>query len=514
MSETTPSRYERSRYQRRQLVGLLLGLALFASFFLFSPPAGMNEKAWSMAAATMLMAIWWVSEAVHPSVTALVPLALFPLLSILTPQEVSGAYADHILFLFLGGFIIALAIERCHLHHRIALQVLNRVGTSPHSLTLGIMGTTAAISMWVSNVATTLIMLPIALAVLDHAQSQGYDTKKGFGTALMLMVAYGASIGGIGTPVGTPPNVIFLGAFTKLFPEAPPISFLQWMLFGVPTAIILTFVVWAYLSYVAFPYSTIGWKANKEFIRERLHALGPMSTTEKKVALLGATTMLLWIFRENLPLGGITIPGWSHLLPPTVKIQDSTVAMFMALLLFFIPADREAGTFLMDWETAERLPWGVLILLGGGLALAAGVEKTGLASWLGSQLSLVGSFPSLGVILAVTLLTTWVTEFASNTATATLMMPVLAATAQAMKMDPLLLMIPATFAASVCNFMLPSATGPNAIVFASGHVTVPQMVRAGIVLDLVCAILLTGLLYVLGVMAFGISLGGLPSWAQ
>lgn len=509
MPATTPSRYE-----RRQLIGLVLGLVIFAGFFLFSPPAGMSDKAWSMAAATILMAIWWVSEAVHPSVTALVPLALFPLLHILTPQEVSTAYADHVLFLFLGGFIIALAIERCHLHHRIALQVLNRVGTSPHSLTLGIMGTTAAISMWVSNVATTLIMLPIALAVLDHAQSQGYDTKKGFGTALMLMVAYGASIGGIGTPVGTPPNMIFLGALAKLFPEAPQIGFLRWMLFGVPTAIFLTLVAWAYLSYVAFPYSITGWHANKEFLRERLQALGPMSAEEKKVSLLAATTAWLWIFRENLPLGGISIPGWSHLLPPPVTIQDSTVAMFMALLLFFIPADRKAGTFLMDWETAERLPWGVLILLGGGLALAAGVEKTGLAAWLGSQLSLVGSLPSLSVILAVTLLTTWVTEFASNTATATLMMPILAATAQAMQMDPLLLMIPATFAASVCNFMLPSATGPNAIVFASGHVTVPQMVRAGIVLDLLCSLLLTALVYVIGITIFGISLGSLPPWAK
>jgi sodium-dependent dicarboxylate transporter 2/3/5 len=503
-----------SRYERRQLIGLVLGLMIFAGFFLFSPPAGMGDQAWSMAAVTMLMAIWWVSEAVHPSVTALVPLALFPLLHILTPQEVSTAYADHVLFLFLGGFLIALAMEKCNLHHRIALKVLNRVGTSPHSLTLGIMATTAVMSMWVSNVATTLIMLPIALAVLDHAQSQGYETKKGFGTALMLMVAYSASIGGVGTPVGTPPNVIFLGAFAKLFPEAPPIGFLRWMLFGVPTVVLMTLVAWGYLSYVAFPYTATGWHANKEFLRERLRTLGPMSAEEKKVSFLAATTALLWIFRENLPLGGITIPGWSQLLPPPVMIQDSTVAIFMALLLFFIPADRKAGTFLMDWETAERLPWGVLILLGGGLALAAGVEKTGLAAWLGSQLSLVGSLPSLSVILAVTLLTTWVTEFASNTATATLMMPILAATAQAMQMDPLLLMIPATFAASVCNFMLPSATGPNAIVFASGHVTVPQMVRAGIMLDVLGTLLLTILVYTIGLTIFGITLDGLPSWAK
>lgn len=509
MSETRSSAYE-----RRQQIGLLTGLGVFFLLLWLPPPAGMEPKAWRMAAATALMAVWWVSEAVHPSVTALVPLALFPFLHILTPQEVSEAYADHVIFLFLGGFIIALAIEKCHLHHRIALQVLNRVGSSPQSLTLGIMATTAAISMWVSNVATTLIMLPIALAILDHAASQGYDTKSGFGTALMLMIAYAASIGGVGTPVGTPPNVIFLGAFGKLFPEAPPIGFLQWMLFGVPAAVLLTFITWAYLTYFVFPYPTEGWKSDKQFLQSRLDALGPMSVDEKKVALLGATTALLWIFRADLPLGSFTLPGWSGLLPPPVTIQDSTVAMVMALLLFFIPAGQHNGKFLMDWESAERLPWGVLILLGGGLALAAGVEKTGLAAWLGSQMSSFGQLSPLTVIFLVTLLTAWVTEFASNTATTTLMMPVLAATAQALHLDPLLLMIPATFAASVCNFMLPSATGPNAIVFTSGHVTVPQMVRAGIGLDIIGAVVLTVLVYLVGVFIFGISLNTPPQWAH
>jgi sodium-dependent dicarboxylate transporter 2/3/5 len=509
MSESGPPRYE-----RRQLIGLFLGLGVFFLFLLLPPPAGMEAEAWRMAAATALMAVWWVSEAVHPSVTALVPLALFPFLHILTPQEVSEAYADHVIFLFLGGFIIALAIEKCHLHHRLALQVLNHVGSSPQSLTLGITATTAAISMWVSNVATTLIMLPIALAILDHATSQGYDTKRGFGTALMLMIAYGASIGGIGTPVGTPPNVIFLGAFSKLFPDAPTIGFLQWMLFGVPVAVLLTFITWAYLTYLAFPYPAEGWQADKQFLQTRLQALGPMSSEEKKVAVLAAATAVLWIFRAQLPLGSVTIPGWSQLLPPPVTVQDSTVAMVMALLLFFIPARGNSGKFLMDWETAERLPWGVLILLGGGLALAEGVEKTGLASWLGSRLSSLGQMSPLTVIFLVTLLTAWVTEFASNTATTTLMMPVLAATAPAMGMDPLLLMIPATFAASVCNFMLPSATGPNAIVFTSGHVTVPQMVRAGVGLDIIGALILTALVYLIGVFVFGISLDTLPPWAR
>jgi solute carrier family 13 (sodium-dependent dicarboxylate transporter), member 2/3/5 len=277
--------------------------------------------------------------------------------------------------------------------------------------------------------------------------------------------------------------------------------------------VLLTFVTWAYLTYFVFPYNAEGWQADKRFIRTRLQALGPMSGDEKKVALLGATTALLWIFRADLPLGGMTLPGWSGLLPPPVTIQDSTVAMVMALLLFFIPANRQNGKFLMDWETAERLPWGVLILLGGGLALAEGVEKTGLASWLGSQLSSLGRLSPLGVIFFVTLLTAWVTEFASNTATTTLMMPILAATAPALSMDPLLLMVPATFAASICNFMLPSATGPNAIVFTSGHVTVPQMVRAGIGLDLIGALFLTILVYLVGVFVFGISLDTSPPWA-
>jgi len=503
-----------SRYERRQAIGLFAGLAVFIVLLVLPTPAGMEDKAWRMTAATALIAIWWVSEAVHPTVTALIPLALFPFLHILTPQEVSAAYADQVIFLFLGGFLIAMAMEKWHLHHRVALRILSHVGTSPWALTLGIMSTTAGISMWVSNVATTMIMLPIATAILAHADTQGYDTKKGFGTALMLMVAYGASIGGVGTPVGTPPNVIFIGAFSKLFPAAPPIAFLQWMLFGVPAVVILVLVTWAYLAFVVFPFSSTGWQSDRQFILDRLQQLGPMSREEKKVLVLATTTALLWIFRADLPLGGVTLPGWSRLLPPPVTVQDSTVAMVMALLLFLIPADRQAGTFLLDWETAERLPWGVLILVGGGLALAAGVEKSGLAVWLGSRLTLVGDLSPLSGIFLVTLLTTWVTEFASNTATATLMLPILAATAQAMRLDPLLLMVPATFAASVCNFMLPSATGPNAIVFASGHITVPQMVKAGIGLDLIGAAILTLLIYLLGIPVFGISLSSLPSWAQ
>lgn len=509
MSNTSPPLYE-----RRQVIGLFAGLIAFTLLLLLPPPAGLGDKAWHMTAVTVLMGVWWVSEALHPSITALLPLALFPFLRLMPPQEVSAAYADHIIFLFMGGFLIALAMEKWHLHRRIALHILSRVGRSPRTISLGFMLTTVIISMWVSNTATTMIMLPIAVAILDHADSQGYDTRKGFGTALMLMVAYGASIGGVGTPVGTPPNIIFLGAFTKLFPAAEPISFLRWMLFGVPTVLLMALVTWSYLSFLAFPSTGAGWQADRHFLQARLQALGPMTPAEKRVLAVATTTALLWIFRSDIPLGGVTIPGWTRLLPPPVTVEDSTVAIGMALLLFLIPADRRSGTFLLDWETARRLPWGVLLLLGGGLALAAGVEQSGLAAWLGSRLTVVGELPPVSGIFLVTLLTAVVTEFASNTASTTLLMPVLAATARAMQVDPLLLMVPATFAASICNFMLPSATGPNAIVFASGHVTIPQMVRAGIGLDLLGTLVLTVLVYVLGIPVFGISLDGLPPWAR
>lgn len=501
-------------YERRQAIGLALGVSTFIVLLLIPPPAGLSDTAWHVMAAAVWIAVWWVTEAVHPSVTALLPLALFPPLHILTPQEVSAAYADHVIFLFMGAFLIALAMEKWGLHQRLALHVLSRVGASPQALSLGIMATTAAISMWVSNVATTLIMLPIVIAVLDHATAQGYDTRKGFGTALMLMVAYGASIGGVGTPVGTPPNVIFIGAFSRLFPEAPPIGFFQWMLFGVPTVVVMVLITWSYMTYIAFRFPTTGWQADRQVLQSRLQALGPLSREEKRVALIAAATALLWIFREDLHLGNVTLPGWSSLLSPPVTVQDSTVAIVMAVVLFLIPADRQKGTFLLDWQTAERLPWSVLILLGGGLALAAGVEKSGLAAWLGSQLTSLSSLSVLSGMFMLTLLMAVLTEFTSNTAITTLMMPVLAATATGMRIDPLLLMIPATFAASICNFMLPSATGPNAIVFASGYITIPQMFRVGIVLDLIGVVVMTMLVYLIGIPVFGISLGGPPPWAR
>jgi len=504
---------EPSTYSLRQRMGLFIGIGAFVLFLFLPPPQGMSPAAWRTAAITALMAVWWVSEAVHLSVTALLPLVLFPTLGILDAQEVSSAYADQIIFLFLGGFFIALAMEKWGLHRRAALQIVSRIGRSPRLLILGFLSTTALLSMWVSNTASTVIMFPIALALLDHATSQGYDTKKGFGTALMLGLAYSASIGGIGTPVGTPPNAVFLGAFSKLFPTAPSIGFFQWMVFGLPTAVLMVFCAWFYLVYIFFRVPTSGWQQDRAFLYRQLRELGPMSVQERRVFMLALIIALLWIFRGDLNLGVVTLPGWANLFPHPEKIRDSTVAIFGAILLFLIPAGQPKGTFLLDWKIAERIPWGIIILLGGSLALAEGVGKSGLATWVGSRLTLLSHVPPLIAIFSVCLLLAWLTEFTSNTATTTLMMPVLAAAAKGMEIDPLLFMVPATFAASFA-FMLPSATGPNAIVFASGYVTIPQMFWAGIGLDLIGVGVLTLLIYLIGVPVFGISLTSLPVWAQ
>lgn len=500
-------------YSTRQRIGLFVGVGVLIGFLLLPPPPEMSLGAWRTAAVAMLMAVWWVTEAVHLTVTAFVPLVLFPTLNVLSAQQVSSVYANQVVFLFFGAFFIALAMEQWGLHHRVALLILSRIGRSPSLLILGFLSTTALLSMWISNTAATVIMLPIALAIIEHAATQGYDTRQGFGMALMLGLAYSASIGGVGTPVGTPPNVVFLGAFSTLFPDGPSIGFFRWMLFGVPTAGLMILWTWVYLVYLFFRVPTTGWQEDRAFLARQLEELGPMRSAERRVLLVALTTALLWIFRENLNLGVVTIPGWANLFPDPSSVQDSTVAMFMATLLFLIPTGQEKGTFLLDQTIFERIPWGILVLLGGSLALAEGVGSSGLAEWIGSRLTFLRHVSPFVAILAVCVLMVGLTQVTSNTATTTLMMPVLAATASGLNADPLLLMIPATFAASFA-FMLPTATAPNAIIFASGYVTLPQMFWAGAGLNLTSVVVLTFLLYVIGIPVFGISLTSLPVWAH
>ena len=495
----------------RQRVGLLGGVGVLGLLLMIPPPEGMSPEAWRTAAVAAFMGVWWVTEAVDLTVTAFVPLFLFPVLDILPAKDVSSAYAGQIVFLFFGAFFLALATEQWGLHRRIALRIVSRIGGSPRLLILGFFGTTALLSMWMSNTASTVVMLPIALAILTHVEAQGYDTSRGFSTALILGMAYSASIGGVGTPVGTPPNAVFIGAFENLFPNAPSIGFFYWMLFGIPTAAVMLLCLWVYLVYIVFRIPTAGWQADRTFLTQQLQELGPMSQPERRVLVLFSITALLWMFRADLPLGPVTVPGWANLFPIPENIKDSTVAMFMATLLFVIPTGQGTGRCLLDRTVFERMPWGILVLLGGSLALAHGVGSSGLAQWIGTQLGFLQALSPFSAIFAVCSLIVGLTEFTSNTATTTLIMPVLAAAATGMKIDPLLLMIPATFAASFA-FMLPTATAPNAIVFASRRITLPQMFWVGIGLNIIGVLILPVLLYLIGVPVFGISFSGQPSW--
>ena len=402
---------EFSKTTGRQRLGLLGGVGVCAVLLLLPPPEGMSLAAWRTAAVAALMGVWWISEAVEITVTAFVPLFLFPILDILPAGEVSSAYAGQIVFLFFGAFFLALAMEQWGLHQRVALWILSRIGGSPRLLILGFFGTTALLSMWMSNTASTVVMLPIALAILSHVDAQGYDTKTGFGTALILGMAYSASIGGVSTPVGTPPNAVFMGAFENLFPDAPSIGFVYWMLFGVPTAIVMLMCLWIYLVYIVCRVPTTGWQEDRSFLTQQLQELGPMSQPERRVLILFSLTALLWMFRDDLPLGPITIPGWANLFPVPANIKDSTVAMFMATLLFVTPTGEGKGSSLLDRTVFERMPWGILVLLGGSLALAEGVGSSGLATWVGTQLGFLQDLSPFSAIFAVCSLLVGLTEF-------------------------------------------------------------------------------------------------------
>ncbi len=482
---------------------LILGLPL---------PDGMSEAGRRTAAVTALMAVWWISEAIPIAATALVPIFAFPLLGILSTREACAPYADPVNLFFLGGLMIAAAVERWGLHRRLALHVMSRLGGSPRRLVLGFMTATGLISMWTSNAATTMMMMPIALAVIEHFEAGHVDTRAGFAPALMISVAYAASIGGVGTLVGTPPNVIFAGSFARLFPDAPPIGFATWMMLGAPIAVIMTPLAWLFLTRIAFRVPASAPGSDGAVLRRTLHELGPMSTPERRVLIVFAATAFLWVFRADLDVGLVTLPGWTRILPDPRAVDDTVIAVAMATLLFLLPSG-EAGTRLLGDDWPKRVPWGVLVLLGSGFALAAAVESSGLATWLAGRLGGLGSMPPLLLILAITALLVLLTEFTVNSAITALMMPVLAATAVGLQVDPRLLMIPATLAASF-GFMMPGGTAPNAMVFASGNITVAQMARAGIGIDLIGILVITLVFYLVGIPVFGIATSGAPAWAK
>ncbi len=470
------------------------------------------------AAVAILMATWWITEALPIPVTALLPLMLFPVLKIMQAKDVAVRYADQNIFLFMGGFFIAMAMQRWELHKRIALHIIKFLGTSLQNIILGFMIATAFLSMWISNTATTMMMFPIGLVIILHVESVikkeklAITTTKGkfnFGTTLMLGIAFSASIGGIGTLVGTPPNIVFAGIAKSMFPKAPEIGFIDWLKIGVPLVIIFIPVAWIYLTRVILPLKLKKIPGEKVLIEQDLKSLGKMKVGEKLTLVVFILVALAWIFRKNIDIGIFVIPGWSNLLGIDTYVHDSTVAMVGALMLFLLPVNLKKGEFILNWEWAVRIPWGIILLFGGGFAVAAGFQTSGLAQWIGERLSFLCGIPLILMILSICLLLTFLTELTSNTATTTMMMPVLGSMAVAMSIHPYLLMIPATISAS-CAFMLPVATPPNAIIFGSGYLRIPDMAKVGFFLNLVGAILVTLIVYFLVIPVFKINMLPLP----
>jgi sodium-dependent dicarboxylate transporter 2/3/5 len=499
---------------KTQVVGLVSGLSIFLLILVIPASDQLGVAGKSAAAVALLMAVWWITEVIPIYITALLPLALFPLLGILDAGEAAQNYGNKYVYLLLGGFFIAKAFEVHNLHQRLALIIIRFFGTSRRLIILSFMVATALLSMWIANISVALIMLPIALALISKVSKQGSDDT--FGLALMLAIAYAASIGGTGTLIGTPPNLIFVGIIEKLFPGAPEISFLQWMLLGVPLVAVFLPVTWLYL----IKYFKIegNFPGSKEIIDQELQSLGKISSAEKRILIIFILTSLAWIFRKDFQFNDFILYGWASRLGIDHLVHDSTIAIIAAILMFIIPSGYKPGSGkekirkLLDWESASRVPWGVALIVGGGYALAAGFTKTDLADWMGMKLALVADFPVLLLVMAIIIILTLLTEITSNTATTNIFLPILASMAIASQIHPYLIMIPGTIACS-CAFMLPSGTGPNTVIFGSGMVSIPQMARCGFGLNLIGVVIVTLMIYLIGFSVFQLG-GGVPDWIR
>lgn len=472
-----------------KIAGLVAGPLVFAVLMFGTGIEGLPREGQAALAVTMLMAIWWLTEALPIYATALVPLVLFPFTGVLSSGETSANYGNELIYLFLGGFLLSIAVQKWNLHRRIALTIIRMVGFEPPRLILGFMVATGGLSMWISNTASAMIMVPIGLAVITQIarlieeNGQDIDTSVGnfnFGSALMLGIAYSASIGGIATIIGSPPNAIFV-AYVKQV-HGVEISFLEWMLYGFPVAALGLVGAWVYLTKFAYPLKVKGFAEIGSIVDDGLRELGPMGTAERRVLIVFGMVAGMWVLRGlvqpwlvTLGLGGMS---------------DMTIGMMGALSLFMIRASHDNPVALLEWDDVKEVPWGILLLFGGGLALSSGIEVSGLASWLADRLSVLEGASTLLVLFVITLVVIFLTEVTSNTSTATIFVPIAGILAVVVGVHPYMLMVGVVTAAS-CAFMLPIATPPNAVVFASGYVTMQQMMRAGIWLNVLFVILIT-----------------------
>jgi sodium-dependent dicarboxylate transporter 2/3/5 len=474
-----------------QNIGLVLGPLVAAVIAVFFKPEGLPSEATSVAAVAVLMAIWWATEAAPVAVTAFLPLILFPLFGVSTIADTAPSYAHPIIYLFLGGFIIALAIERSGLHRRMALNIFNLFGMNGRSLVGGFMAAAAVLSMWISNTSTTLMLLPIAasvaLVVRETMSELGPKALANFETSMLLGLAYGATLGGVATLVGTPPNAFMAGFMQTTY--GVEIDFARWMMVGIPVSLVMLPVTWLVLTRFVYPVNFLASKEAVDYIRSLKRELGKVKKAEFRTALVFVALVAGWLLRK--PIQDLTGAG---------EISDAGVAISAAVAAFLIPSGRNREA-LVTWDDTKRLPWGVLVLFGGGLALAGGLTSSGLTLWLGQQLAPLGLINIALLVVAATALVIFLTELTSNLATTATFLPVVAAVAVESGQDPLLFVIPVTLAAS-CAFMLPVATPPNAIVFSSGYVSIPQMMRAGIILNLIGVGLLSVIALTLAPLVF------------
>jgi sodium-dependent dicarboxylate transporter 2/3/5 len=444
------------------------------------PPGAMAEPAWRVAGLALWMALWWLTAVIPLEATALLPIVILPLLGVGTLAEVTGAYADPVIFLFLGGFFIAATLERWELHRRFALSTVRLVGTDAPRVVLAFLLATAAVSMWISNTATAVMMLPIAAAVAGRSAG---ETSSGFQRALMLSIAYGASIGGVGTLIGTPPNAIFAANARELL--GVEIGFGSWMLVGVPAAILMLAGCWLVLVRLFRVRGPVAGLAER--VEREAAQLPPPGLGERFVTAVFVLTAVAWVLREPKVIGGMRFPGLADLVP----ISDTGIALVAALLLFIVPLPRARFRTALDWPTARQVPWGVLLLFGGGLALAGAFASSGLTRWIGGRIEALHGAPFAVVVLACGTLFIWLTELTSNTATAALGMPLLASVATGLGLPAVPLMAAGALGASMA-FMLPVATPPNAIVFGSGLIDQRDMAKAGFWMNLVSMVVVTG----------------------
>lgn len=478
MAEVQRNDGSHSGLPKSQVIGLILGAAFLLVTLILPAPGSMGAEAWAALGLMLLMATWWSTEAIPIPATALLPIVLVPALGLGTIGQATAPYANPIIFLFLGGFTLGLAMQRWNLHRRIALLTLKAMGDQPRRQIAGFMLATAFLSMWVSNTATAIMMLPIGLSVVAMMDNSNPEGVRKYATALLLAIAYSASIGGIATLIGTPPNALLAAYLSEN--QGISVGFAQWMVLGVPVTLVMLVLTWWWLTRRDFG---IGRASDSgQMIRDELAKLGAMSRGERLVAVVFVITATAWIFR---PLLSASLMPW---------LSDTGIAIAAAIAMFLIPVDTRERTFVLDWDSANKLPWGVLLLFGGGLAMAGVISSSGLAEWIASSLGVAGALPTIVMMVIVATVIIFLTEVTSNTATAAAFLPLLGALAMAQDVSPLLLTVPAAIAAS-CAFMMPVATPPNAIVFSSGHMQISDMIKAGFALNLMGIVVVTLITY-------------------